>query len=187
MIEIVPYREQWPEEFHQIAAALRAALGALALRIDHIGSTSVPELAAKDVLDVQVTVAALEPVEPLAAALGAAGYTLVPEIVRDHRPPGATGPDSNWEKRFARPPAGQRPTNVHVRVLGRPNQRYALLFRAYLRAHPAAAAAYANVKRQLAAYHPDDIQAYVEIKDPVCDVIMCAAEQWAAVTGWRAR
>src|SRR4029079_1192646 len=78
----------------------------------------------------------------------------------------------------------QRPTNVHVRVAGRPNQRYALLFRDYLRVHPAAAAGYADLKRQLAAYHPDDIQAYVNIKDPVCDVIMSAAEEWAARTGW---
>src|SRR5688500_6073520 len=126
-IEIRSYQEAWPEEFARIAAALKAVLGDLALRIDHIGSTSVPGLAAKDVIDVQVTVAALRPVETLEAALQRAGYSLRPEIQRDHRPPGATGPDTEWEKRFARPPAGQRPTNVHIRVAGRPNHRYALL------------------------------------------------------------
>jgi GrpB-like predicted nucleotidyltransferase (UPF0157 family) len=185
VIEIVEYKPEWPEEFRRIAAALSEALGDLALRIDHIGSTSVPGLAAKDVIDVQVTVAALEPFDPLEAAFSAAGYSLLPEIVCDHRPPGAAGPDSDWEKRYARAPAEQRRTNLHIRVLGRPNQRYALLFRDYLRAHPAAAAAYAEVKRQLAAHHPEDINAYVTIKDPVCDVIMSAAEEWAAATGWR--
>jgi GrpB-like predicted nucleotidyltransferase (UPF0157 family) len=185
VIEIVDYSSQWPHNFQQIGATLRAALGDLALRIDHIGSTSVPGLAAKDVIDVQVTVASLEPFERLAAAFAAADYTLRSEIIRDHRPPGAVGPDEDWEKRMARKPDGQRATNIHVRVAGRPNQRYALLFRDYLRAHPAAAAAYAEVKRQLAAHHPDDIQAYVTIKDPVCDVVMSAAEEWARTNGWR--
>jgi GrpB-like predicted nucleotidyltransferase (UPF0157 family) len=185
MIEVVSSRAEWPDEFHRIAANLRAALRDLALRIDHIGSTSVPGLAAKDIIDVQVTVAALDSFEPLADGFAAAGYTLRPEIIRDHRPPGATGPEEDWEKRMARKPPEQRATNVHVRVAGRPNQRYALLFRDYLRAHPAASAAYAEVKRQLAVHHPDDIQAYVTIKDPVCDVIMSAAEEWAVATGWR--
>jgi GrpB-like predicted nucleotidyltransferase (UPF0157 family) len=185
MVEIVAYRPGWAEEFRQIAGELERALGALQLRIDHIGSTSVPGLPAKDVIDVQVTVAALDPLAPLEAAFQRAGYFLRPEIRCDHRPPGTTGPDTDWEKHFAIPPAGQRPTNVHVRAAGRPNQRYALLFRDYLRAHPAAAAAYAEVKRQLAVYHAADIQAYVTIKDPVCDVIMSAAEEWAATIGWR--
>ena len=74
---------------------------------------------------------------------------------------------------------------LHVRVLGRPNQRYALLFRDYLRSHPEAAAAYAAVKRCLATRHAADIRAYVDIKDPVCDVIMSAAEEWAKVTSWQ--
>jgi GrpB-like predicted nucleotidyltransferase (UPF0157 family) len=185
MVEIVAYHPSWMEEFQRIKADLERALDELQLRVDHIGSTSVPGLAAKDIIDVQVTVAALDPLAPLETAFQEAGYTLLPEILRDHRPPGATGPETDWEKRFARPPAGQRPANVHVRVAGRPNQQYALLFRDYLRAHPAAAAGYAEVKRQLAAYHTDDIQAYVNIKDPVCDVIMSAAEEWATRTGWR--
>lgn len=185
MVQIVNYKPEWPTEFDHIATNLHAALADLALRIDHIGSTSVPGLAAKDIIDVQVTVAALEPFDCLEAAFAAAGYALRPEIIRDHRPPGAGGPEEDWEKRMARKPPEQRGTNIHVRVTGRPNQRYALLFRDHLRAHPAAAAAYAEVKRQLAAHHPDDIQAYVTIKDPVCDVIMSAAEEWASRTGWQ--
>ncbi len=144
MPTIIDYQPTWPAEFAAIAATLRRALGDLALRIDHIGSTSVPGLAAKDIIDVQIAVAALTP--EVLAPLTALGYTRSERIVGDHRPPNSTGPDSDWEKWFLREPQGQRMTNTHVRVLGRPNQRYPILFRDYLRAHPATAAAYAELK-----------------------------------------
>lgn len=185
MVEIVSYDERWPEEFMLIATALRDVLDDQALRIDHIGSTSVPGLPAKDIIDIQVTVASLEPDDRLVAALAGIGYTLRSEVTSDHQPPGAPGDAVDWAKRFFRPPVGQRRTNLHVRVAERANQRYALLFRDYLRAHPTAAAAYAEVKRCLAHYHPDDLEAYVTIKDPVCDIIMSAAEEWVASGGWR--
>ena len=79
-IEIIPYTDRWPEEFESIRSELGRALGDLALRIDHIGSTSVPGLAAKDIIDVQVAVAALEPIDPLAAAATSAGYLWRREI-----------------------------------------------------------------------------------------------------------
>jgi GrpB-like predicted nucleotidyltransferase (UPF0157 family) len=86
-----------------------------------------------------------------------------------------------WEKRLWRSPATtRRRVNVHVRVAGWPNQRYALLFRDYLRAHPRAAAAYAQLKRALAERHAGDPAAYTELKDPACDLIVAAAEDWAA-------
>src|SRR5205823_13022781 len=100
----------------------------------------------------------------------------------DHRPPGVEGPDSEWEKWFFNPPDLQRPTNVHVRMQGRANQRYALLFRDYLRTHPLAAQAYGQVKAMLARYHANDIEAYYDVKDPVCDIIMARAEDWARST-----
>jgi GrpB-like predicted nucleotidyltransferase (UPF0157 family) len=185
-VEIVEPDPRWPAEFEAIARPLRATLDGLALRIDHIGSTSVPGLAAKDVIDVQVTVASLEPPHVLDALLGTLGYTAVLHIEGDHLPPGSRpeGADA-WRKRFFRPPPGQRRTNLHVRLDGRPNQRYALLFRDYLRAFPAAAAGYAQVKRELARWHPDDLDAYSLIKDPVCDVLMAAAGDWASRVGWR--
>lgn len=181
MLEIVPYRESWPAEFRQIASRLRTKLGDLALRIDHIGSTAVPGLSAKDVIDIQITVASLD--QDLIAALSSIGYTQPEGIRRDHRPPGATGADSDWEKLYFNPPSGQRSTHVHVRIAGRPNQRYALLFRDYLRAHPAVAAAYAGLKRQLA--HLTDPDLYAEVKDPAVDLIYLAAEEWAASVGWQ--
>jgi GrpB-like predicted nucleotidyltransferase (UPF0157 family) len=69
-------------------------------------------------------------------------------------------------------------------VAGRPNQLYALLFRDYLRVNWPTASAYANVKRELARHHPEDRDAYVLTKDPVCDLITVAAADWAARTSW---
>jgi GrpB-like predicted nucleotidyltransferase (UPF0157 family) len=182
-VAIAEPRATWPGEFEAIAASIREALGALALRVDHIGSTSVPGLPAKDVIDVQVTVAALDR-DRLAPGLRRAGFA-ERSIGRDHRPPGASGPDDDWRKLFFQAGSG-RPVNVHVRVAGRPNQRYALLFRDYLRAHPDSAAAYAALKRALAALGIDP-GVYADVKDPACDLIFIAAEDWAAQTGWAAR
>jgi len=179
---IQPYSASWPDEFAQVEAVLRAALGDTAQRIDHIGSTSVPGLAAKDVIDVQVSVADLaDPV--LVRAFEGLGAT-TPDITRDHVPPGDQRPPSAWEKRYFRAPPSWRPTHLHVRETGRANTRYALLLRDYLRHSPAAAAAYAEVKRALSQLHPDDVDAYYAVKDPVCDLVICAAEQWAAAVGW---
>ena len=185
MIEIVSYQARWPSEFQQLGSALRLALGPLALRIDHIGSTSVPGLGAKDVIDVQVTVAALSPEEPLRAALVAAGYPLHPGLLQDHRPAGDQQPDADWQKRYCPElPEGQR-VHIHIRAGGAANQQYALLFRDFLRSDPPAAGSYDRIKRALARLHPDDDDAYYAVKDPVCDLIMAAAKRWATATDWK--
>jgi GrpB-like predicted nucleotidyltransferase (UPF0157 family) len=182
LVQIVPYQASWPAEFQTLAASLRATLGDLALRIDHIGSTSVPGLAAKDVIDIQISVAALD--DRVLATMQSMGYTLPEGSWNDHRPPHFVGPDSEWEKFFFRPPPGMRRTNTHVRVFGRANQRYPLLFRDYLRTHPATAEAYAELKRRLAS-HLADLEMYPLVKDPAVDLIYFAAEDWATITGWQ--
>ncbi len=91
MIDIVEYQERWPHDFRGLAGELRARLGAVAVRIDHIGSTSVPGLAAKDVIDIQVTVDAVEPDDAHVCALQAAGHRLRDGVTRDHRPPRPIG------------------------------------------------------------------------------------------------
>jgi GrpB-like predicted nucleotidyltransferase (UPF0157 family) len=183
-VEIVPYDNRWPADFAAIGADLRRAVGDLARRIDHIGSTSIPGLAAKDRIDVQLTVPDFDRFELVQAALEQLGYTSVPGILHDHQPPGWAGPHAQWEKRFFRPPATQRPTNLHVRAADRANQRYPLLFRDYLRAHPRSAAAYAELKRRLAD-NLRDLDSYPDVKDPACDLIIAAAEDWAAATAWQ--
>jgi GrpB-like predicted nucleotidyltransferase (UPF0157 family) len=179
---IVAYDELWTDEFDRIAARLVAAFGELAVRIDHIGSTSVPGLAAKDVIDVQVSVSSLGTREPILAALSAAGLSVREDIVGDHHPPGADGPDEDWRKVYASADE-PRAVHVHVREVGRANQRYALLFRDYLRTHPDAAEAYRRAKLALAALCADTMT-YADAKDPVCDLIVVAAEGWATETAW---
>ena len=183
MIEILAYNGRWPQEFIQIKQTLAAALGPLALRIDHIGSTSVPGLGAKDVIDVQITVAALT--EAIQQTLLDAGFQQFPRSVKDHVPPGEYPTPENWQKFLFIQPEGQRRANIHVRVAGKPNQRYPLLFRDYLRAHPESAQAVEIIKRQLAKYHGDDVDAYYDIKDPVYDLIWDAAQNWASITHWQ--
>jgi GrpB-like predicted nucleotidyltransferase (UPF0157 family) len=183
-IIIVDYRPEWVEEFTVAAYVIRRALGDLALRIDHIGSTAVPGLPAKDVIDVQVTVRDLTP--ELEAAFQAGGYQRKVNITCDHQPPGSQpGDNRHWEKWFYNAPPDQRPTNIHARRAGGANGRYALLFRDYLRAHPLAAAAYARTKRALAAHGETDWDLYYDVKDPVCDIIIAAAEDWATSVDWR--
>jgi GrpB-like predicted nucleotidyltransferase (UPF0157 family) len=181
VIRIAPYDQDWPHEFAALGQALRLALGAGALRIDHIGSTSVPGLAAKDVIDIQITVAALEPA--IREALKAIGYVQRPHFA-DHIPPGAVGSPDDWAKWVFKEAPGGRATNVHVRVAGQPNQRLALLFRDFLRSNGVTRDAYERVKAALARLHPEDMDAYTAVKDPVCDIIFEAAETWAAATNW---
>jgi GrpB-like predicted nucleotidyltransferase (UPF0157 family) len=182
-IVIVDYRPEWTEEFATVERAVREAVGDLALRIDHIGSTSVPGLAAKDIIDVQVTVRDLTP--ELEAAFERAGFVRMP-YTQDHVPPTATatGSERDWEKRLFRPAPGMRPANIHVRRAGSANGRYALLFRDYLCAHPLASGAYAQAKVALAQHGPTDWDLYYDVKDPICDIIMAGAEDWAASTDW---
>ena len=120
MILIVPYKLSWPAEFTAIGAEVRAALGKTALAVHHIGSTSVPGLAAKDVIDIQVTVADLD---ASLSPLENAGFTLRDNICRDHAPPGKALVPSELEKRYFT--RQERPVNLHVRAAGRFNQRYA--------------------------------------------------------------
>jgi GrpB-like predicted nucleotidyltransferase (UPF0157 family) len=180
VIELVEPDPTWGQQFEEAGRSLRSAFGARALRIDHIGSTAVPGLLAKDIIDVQVTVEAFEGVDEVS---GACGYVVLPWILSDHRPPGSDVSDEELAKRFFEAAVPRR-INLHIRILGRFNQRYPLLCRDYLRSHPSAARAYGEVKRHLAGIVGDDVDAYYAVKNPVFDIIMAAAEAWAAGSGW---
>ena len=183
MITIVSYKPTWHEQFLAIGTLLRQTLGTLALRIDHIGSTSVPGLAAKDRIDIQVTVQSLSP--EVEVSFNHAGYERVKHLTEDHIPPGGDSDATQWTKWVFCPADPKHAVNIHVRIQGRANQRYSLLFRDYLRAHPAIAAAYAQVKQELVAHHLDNSEAYYAVKDPVCDIIVGGAEVWATNTDWK--
>jgi GrpB-like predicted nucleotidyltransferase (UPF0157 family) len=183
MITIIEYQPAWPGKFAALGKILRDVLGDLAVRIDHIGSTAVPGLAAKDIIDIQVTAARLE--VPVEAALNRAGYRRLEHITCDHSPPGGSQNEDDWRKWMFRADPENAPVNLHVRLVGCANQRYPLLFRDYLRTHDAVAQAYRQVKIEISKRHPNDADAYYDIKDPVCDIIMGGAEAWAKQTGWQ--
>jgi GrpB-like predicted nucleotidyltransferase (UPF0157 family) len=182
---VSPCDPAWPADAAKLTAQLREVLGTIAERIEHIGSTAIPGMAAKDVLDLQVSVADLD-----AAArafddpLRALGFARSP-YERDHVPAGSDDDPARWAKRlWVRRDARQRDVNLHVRAVGSPNERLALLFRDWFRAHPEAVPAYAAFKVALAAVTAD-IEAYADVKDPVVDLVVAVGEDWAARTGWR--
>ena len=179
LIEIVPYKSSWPKEFAGLGLLIREALGDNAIAIHHIGSTSVPSMPAKDVIDIQITVRDFS--ETLQESLGNSGFVLT-RFRQDHCPPGQILSDEELAKRLFNGPG--RRSNIHVRQQGRFNQRYPLLCRDYLRSNESAANAYATVKSELARYFPDNVDAYYDIKDPVFDVIMAGASAWARLTNW---
>ncbi|HEV7964397.1 MAG TPA: GrpB family protein [Actinoplanes sp.] len=171
-VKVVDYRPSWPAEFAALEARLRTAAGDSP--IDHVGSTSVPGLPAKDCIDVQIRVLWLD-----RRALVTFGFRLRPE--RWNREEVSSG--VRCQKMVFAPPAGERACNIHLRLAGGPNARYALLFRDYLRAEPATRDAWGAFKRRLAASVPD-LADYGQIKAPATEILMGAAERWAAATGW---
>lgn len=169
---IVPYDPRWPDRFAQLRTVIVDRLGSSALSVDHVGSTSVPGLAAKDVIDIQVSVRSLAEADTWPDGLGPFRRR---DHTSDHVPPkAAAGPD--WQKRFWS--SDEPRAHLHVREAGRANHRYALLFRDYLRGNDDAATAYERAKRTLAELCADTEQ-YSDAKDPVCDLIVQAAERWA--------
>ncbi len=183
-VVLTDWRPEWAAEFEVLADKLRAALGPVAMRIDHIGSTSVPGLIAKDVIDLQVIVARLDR-DPIVEALTEAQFVhkYAGWNLQDHIPAGWVGEAEEWAKLVFATPPGFRLGNVHIRVRGSPNERYALLFRDFLRADPAAREAWGRFKTELAAA-TQTLADYGTVKDPATDVLIALAERWAVDTRW---
>jgi len=171
-IVIVPYDPRWPDEIREIAGHLRETLRDVAVRIDHVGSTAVPGLDAKPVIDIQVSVAELTSEERVRAPLEGIGY-------RFH----AHNPDRS--KRFFLGPEKARPVHLHVRELGSFDEQLNLLFRDYLRSHRDTATEYARVKWELATTFRNDREGYVRAKEPTVWSILRMAHDWSQETGWR--
>jgi GrpB-like predicted nucleotidyltransferase (UPF0157 family) len=149
-IEVVPYDEEWPKSFELWRRRLAAALGPAALRIEHVGSTAVPGLAAKPVVDLQVSVADIDDEMGYVPAIESTG---VPLRSRDDL------------HRYFRPPTGQpRVVQIHVCEAGGTWEGDHIVFRDHLRAHPEVAASYGRLKLELAARWRDDRYAYTDAK-----------------------
>lgn len=176
----------WPAQAERLAARIRRAAGETALRVDHVGSTAIPDLPAKDVIDLQLTVSTLDAADALVDPLTAAGFVFRPDI--DHDQPHAAYPDpAQWAKRYYNSADPGRVVNLHVRAAGSAGWRFAFQFRDWLRADPAIRAEYLAVKQDLAAQHATDESTlgYADAKEPWFDGAFPRMEEWAAATNWR--
>lgn len=185
MIEIVPYSDKWPKEFEKLAAQIKDVLGTVALAITHIGSTSVVGLAAKDVIDVQITVGSETDFPLVESGLARLGCQRLLDIASDHIPVFGPHEESEWKKMIFKEALGERRANIHVRIKGRANERYARLFRDYLSYHFDSARCYQQFKETVAKYTDGGTAAYSDIKDPFCDIIMISALNWAEESSWK--
>jgi GrpB-like predicted nucleotidyltransferase (UPF0157 family) len=137
-LEIAPYDPAWAVAFDVERDRLARALGPLARRIDHNGSTSIPGLAAKPIIDIQISVEALQPLDAYRRPLNTLGYAHVPD------------PDDAVCPFFHQPQSWPHTHHVHVVQHGGEEERRTLAFRDYLRDHADVRRAYAELKEQLA-------------------------------------
>lgn len=179
-VRLVEPDPQWAAQAQRLIGRLWLACGGDARRIDHIGSTAVPGLAAKDVVDIQITVADLATADALRDRLAAAGFPPIDSVTGDNpkpTPQDPAGTDAElWAKRLHGNADPGRLANVHVRVDGSPGQRFALDFRDWLRADADARAEYLEIKRRGEAeatgkVGDEAVEAYLSVKEPWFDKI----------------
>ncbi|MHA7664561.1 dephospho-CoA kinase [Mycolicibacterium sp. HS_4_1] len=191
---VVSYDETWHQQARRIVARLGTTCGHRAVRVDHIGSTAVPDMDAKDVIDIQITVASLEVADELAGLLLTAGYPRIADITEDVAKDPArstvaefdqSGDKALWQKRFHASADPGRPTNVHIRVDGWPGQQFALLFPAWIAANPDERVEYLTLKRDAMAAAPATSAQYADAKEPWLVGAYRRAWAWADETGWR--
>lgn len=194
-LRLVPADPDWAPQARRAVARITTACGHRAVRVDHIGSTAVPGLDAKDVIDIQVTVESLDRADEFADDLLGAGYPRVEHVTADMPKSDArstlgsydrTDDSSLWQKRFHASADPGRPTNVHIRIDGWPNQQFALLFVDWLAATAAARDEYLAVKREAElAGSTGGITEYADAKEPWFLDAYRRAWEWADATGWR--
>jgi GrpB-like predicted nucleotidyltransferase (UPF0157 family) len=166
-----------------MAKRIHTVTGDAILRIDHIGSTAVPALSAKDVIDIQLTVASIENTAILIKSLEEAGFQPRNSFEYDEFH-GLPSQSPELRKIYIREPLGERRFHIHVREAGRFNTRFALLFRDYLCANDHARAEYELLKCRAAKLFPDSIDGYLFLKEPAFHLIYYAADLWAEKIGW---
>jgi GrpB-like predicted nucleotidyltransferase (UPF0157 family) len=167
-IRIVEPDPAWPALAAEELRRIGSALGDVAVRLEHVGSTAVPGLAAKPILDLQLSVVSIERRDAYVAPLERLGYLFVPD---------PASPDFHL---FARPPERPRTHHLHVCEAGSQHEHRHLAVRDFLRTQPDEAARYAALKRELAATHPQDRLAYIAGKDDYVGALEARAVAWAA-------
>jgi dephospho-CoA kinase len=168
---------EWPAQAARLIARLQLLTGGL--RIDHIGSTAVPGLPAKDIIDLQITVSSLDQADSFAEPLSAAGFPVRPENRGDR--------GEQETKTFHHSADPGRPANIHLRVEGSRDWRNALLFRDWLRAEQAERDSYLELKQGIAKRFAtaDTLAEAADAKDSWFDEALPRAEKWAATTSWQ--
>jgi GrpB-like predicted nucleotidyltransferase (UPF0157 family) len=165
-IRLVDYDAEWPRRFRREADRVRAVLGRRALRIEHTGSTSVPGLAAKPIIDMLLVVADSADERAYVPALEAAGYTLCIREPDWYQHRVFKGPDTN--------------INLHVLSAGCPEIERILVFRDWLRANRSDRELYERTKRELARRDWKYVQNYADAKTAVIEEIIARARERAA-------
>ena len=166
-IRILAYNPAWPALFTRERRRIIAALGPLARRVDHVGSTAVPGLAAKPIIDIDLSVPDADDENAYLGPLTAAGYHL------RVRQPG---------HRMVR--TQDLGVQVHVCTVGSEWERRHLLFRDWLRHNDCDRELYGQLKLRLARQDWPDMNAYADAKGPLIAEITERAEAWARSTGW---
>jgi GrpB-like predicted nucleotidyltransferase (UPF0157 family) len=166
-VQVHPPNPQWPQDFAAEAAQVALALGDNVSQIHHIGSTAIPHIYAKPVIDLLVEVYVLASVDSARAAMAALGY----EILGEYGLPG---------RRYFRKDSaeGVRTHHVHVFAVGSSEITRHLAFRDFMRAHPDCARQYSDLKRALAAQYPTDIERYMDGKDEFVKTMEKRALAW---------
>ncbi len=183
---LAPANPDWPLQADRLMGRIRAAAPEEILAVEHIGSTAVPGLDSKDVIDLQLGVRDLAAADRIAPLLAAAGYPRWPGIVADNPKPSHPDP-ADWGKRLHANADPGRPVNLHIRAAGSPGWRYALCFRDWLRADATARADYLAEKRRVAALHDVDRSTAGYAADKETWFTEYAAprmDAWIRRTGW---
>jgi GrpB-like predicted nucleotidyltransferase (UPF0157 family) len=177
-LAVVAYDRGWPGAFAVLARRIQNALGPAVVRVSHVGSTSVPGLAAKECIDVQVEARALDE-DLVTGCFSTIGFRLRPEPWNRAEP----GPGGPCPKLVFAPPQGERASNIHVVEAASQAARRKLLFRDFLRANDTARDAWGDFKQRLAAM-ASDIYKYGQAKAGPTEILLIAAESWARQTHW---
>ena len=170
-VRIVDYDPAWPALAESELRRIKDALGEVAVRLEHVGSTAVPGVAAKPILDLQLSVEAIESRERYVGPLERQGYLFVPA---------PKSPDHHF---FAKPPERPRSYHLHVCAASSEHEFRHIAVRDFLRTHAEEAARYAALKRRLVALHPQDRLAYIEGKDEYVAALETRAVTWARGRG----